>query len=85
MDPLRALLASVANERMDSMSPVSQMRICVDEDAAFFRSVRSEDEERTHARIVVVSSSESWRTNSRPSPRLAPDRLVSGRCGVNFA
>jgi hypothetical protein len=27
LDPLRALLASVANERIDSISPVSQVRI----------------------------------------------------------
>ena len=49
----------MANERIDSMSPVSQVRICVDEEAAFFRSARSEDDERTQARIVFDSLRES--------------------------
>jgi hypothetical protein len=53
---LRTLPASVANERIASMLPVSQVRIRVDEEAAFFRSVRSEDEERTQARMVFDSS-----------------------------
>jgi hypothetical protein len=72
LTPLRALLASETKERMESREPVSQVRIFVDEDATFLRSLRSEDEVRTQARMVLDSSRDSWRTNSRPRPRLAP-------------
>lgn len=71
----RILAASVANERMESMEPVSQVRIWVEGDEHFWRSVRSVDEERTQARIVLSSERESWRTNSRPRPRFAPGFL----------
>lgn len=76
LPPSRALPASLTNERMESRSPVSQVRIWVDDEATFLRSPRLEDEERTQARILLDSSSDSWRTNSRPRPRLAPGRLL---------
>lgn len=76
LPPLRASPASSTKERMESRDPVSHVRYWVDEDAAFLRSPRSEDEERTQARILLESSIDSCRTNSRPSPRLAPGQLV---------
>jgi hypothetical protein len=74
--PLRALLASETKERMESREPVSQVRILVVGEATFLRSPKSADEVRTHARMVLDSSRESWRTNSRPRPRLAPGGLM---------
>lgn len=44
----------------------------MEEEATDLRSVRSAEEERTQAMMVFVSDCESWRTNSRPRPRLAP-------------
>ena len=70
--PCRALPASATKERMEAWEPVSQVRICVEGEATFLRSVRSAEEERTQARMVFLSDWESWRTNSRPRPRLAP-------------
>lgn len=84
LPPSRALPASLTKERMESRSPVSHVRMWVDEDATFLRSPRSEDEERTQARILLDSSSDSWRTNSSPRPRLAPGQLLQllHTCGL---
>lgn len=75
--PSRALAAEVTKERMESWEPVSQVRIWVEGEATDLRSVRSTEEERTVARMVLSSDWESWRMNSRPRPRLAPGFCVS--------
>lgn len=72
---LRNVVASVAKAWMESMEPVSQVRIWVEGVETFSSSVRSVDDERTQARMVLSSERESWRTNSRPRPRFAPGFL----------
>ena len=71
-EPWRALPASAAKARMESREPVSQVRMWVEGEAMVLRSERSTEEERTVARMVLSFDWESWRTNSRPRPRLAP-------------
>lgn len=65
------------------MLPVSQVRIWVESEATALRSVRSEEVERTQARMVLDLSRASWRMNSRPRPRLAPWGVLSDQAFVN--
>ena len=42
------------------------------------RPVRSDFRDRTAAMMMLVGLAQSWRTNSRPMPRLAPVRKYVG-------
>lgn len=63
---------SFAKEEMEALEPVSQTRMCVFFEAADCRSAVEVEEVRIQAMMVLAGDWASWRTNSRPRPRLAP-------------
>lgn len=63
---------ALVKEEMEALEPVSQTRMWVVFEAADCRSKVSVASERMQAMMVLEVSWASWRTNSRPRPRLAP-------------